>query len=212
MRTMLDAGCLKGLCVTVTGSSIAENLQNVAVPSGHDVIRSSDHYPDRFPARLHVLHGNLAPDGAVMVADDMNELHFVGRARCFDSEAAAFDVVMHRDYDDGDVFVIRHQGPKGGPGMPSVGSVAAALSGQGASGRVAVITDGCLSGIVRGICVGHIGPEAAVGGPISLVQDGDIIVIDAKAGCIDLDLDEAELAARRAVTDPGLVTSETDTS
>ena len=96
--------------------------------------------------------------------------------------------------------------------MPSVGSVAAALSGQGASGRVAVITDGCLSGIVRGICVGHIGPEAAVGGPISLVQDGDIIVIDAKAGCIDLDLDEAELAVRRAVTDPGLVTSETDTS
>ncbi|HCA92958.1 MAG TPA: dihydroxy-acid dehydratase, partial [Alphaproteobacteria bacterium] len=212
MSTMLDAGCLKGLCLTVTGSSIAEKLQNEAGPSCHDVIRSSDHYPDRFLARLHVLHGNLAPDGAVMVADDMNELHFVGRARCFDSEAAAFDVVMHRDYDDGDVFVIRHQGPKGGPGMPSVGSVAAALSGQGASGRVAVITDGCLSGIVRGICVGHIGPEAAVGGPISLVQDGDIIVIDAKAGCIDLDIDDAELAARRAVTDHGLVTSETDTS
>ncbi len=122
MRIKLDAGCLKGLCLTVISSSIAENLQNVAVPSGHDVIRSSDHYPDRFPARLHVLHGNLAPDGAVMVADDMNELHFVGRARCFDSEAAVFDVVLHRDYDDGDVFVIRHQGLKGGPGRWFCGS------------------------------------------------------------------------------------------
>ena len=237
MRAMLDAGCLKGLCLTVTGNSIAENLQNVAVPSGHDVIRSSDRHPDRFPARLHVLHGNLAPDGAVMVADDMNELHFVGRARCFDSETAAFDVVMHCDYDDGDVFVIRHQGPKGGPGMPSIGSVAAALSGQGASGRVAVITDGRLSGIVRGICVGHIGPEAGLGGPISRVQDGDSITIDARAGRIDLDIEDAALAARRitgaaadysgvsrkymdsagpaaqgAVTHPGPITSERDNS
>ena len=212
MRAMLNAGALHGSCLTVTGNSIAENLQQVEVPTGHDVIRSSDQQADRFRVRLYVLQGNLAPDGAVMTGDDMVSQRFLGRARCFDSEAAACAVVAHCGYEEGDVFVIRHQGPKGGPGMLSVGAVAAALSGQGASGRVAVITDGCLSGIVRGICVGHIGPEAAVGGPISLVQDGDIIVIDAKAGCIDLDIDDAELAARRAVTHPGLVTSETDTS
>src|SRR6202034_1272477 len=148
------------------------------------------------------LKGNLAPDGAIVKVAGMEGLRFSGPARCFDGEEACFEAVKNRTYREGDVLVIRYEGPKGGPGMREMLSTTAALYGQGMGGKVALITDGRFSGATRGFCVGHVGPEAAVGGPIGLLHDGDMIVLDAAAGTLDVELDEAELAKRRAEWKP----------
>ena len=148
------------------------------------------------------MRGNLAPEGALVKVAGMKVLKFTGTARCFDCEEDAFAAVERRDYKDGDVLVIRYEGPKGGPGMREMLATTAALYGQGAGDKVALITDGRFSGATRGFCIGHVGPEAAVGGPIGLLQDGDQITIDAEAGTIDVDLSDDELAKRKAAWTP----------
>jgi dihydroxy-acid dehydratase len=142
------------------------------------------------------LKGNLAPEGAIVKVAGMSELKFSGPARCFDSEEECFEAVTQRNYREGEVLVIRYEGPRGGPGMREMLSTTAALYGQGMGGKVALITDGRFSGATRGFCIGHVGPEAAVGGPIGLIKDGDVISIDAVNGTIEVALSDAELAAR----------------
>ncbi|MDC3193805.1 dihydroxy-acid dehydratase [Alphaproteobacteria bacterium] len=196
MKTLLNGGFLHGDCITVTGKTIAENLADVTFPTNQDVVRTTD-APLSPTGGVVGLRGNLAPEGAIVKVAGMKNLKFTGKARCFDCEEDAFAAVERRDYQEGDVLVIRYEGPKGGPGMREMLATTAALYGQGAGDTVALITDGRFSGATRGFCVGHVGPEAAVGGPIGLLQDGDTITIDAETGTIDVDLDEAELAKRR---------------
>ena len=201
MKTLLDGGFLHGDCITVTGKTIAENLADVTFPTNQDVVRTTE-APLSPTGGVVGLRGNLAPEGAIVKVAGMKNLKFTGKARCFDCEEDAFAAVERRDYQEGDVLVIRYEGPKGGPGMREMLATTAALYGQGAGDTVALITDGRFSGATRGFCVGHVGPEAAVGGPIGLLQDGDIIVIDAETGTIEVDLDDAELAKRRAAWKP----------
>jgi dihydroxy-acid dehydratase len=148
------------------------------------------------------LRGNLAPDGAIVKVAGMKNLKFSGPARCFDGEEACFEAVKNKKYKEGDVFVIRYEGPKGGPGMREMLATTAALYGQGMGDKVALITDGRFSGATRGFCVGHVGPEAAVGGPIAYLQDGDIIDLDAEVGTLNMRLDEKEVERRRASWKP----------
>jgi dihydroxy-acid dehydratase len=148
------------------------------------------------------LQGSLAPDGAIVKVAGMAKLQFRGPARVFDCEEDCFAAVERRDYKDGDILIIRYEGPKGGPGMREMLSTTAALYGQGVGDKVALITDGRFSGGTRGFCIGHVGPEAAVGGPIALVRDGDMISIDADAGRLDLEVDAAELERRRKAWRP----------
>ena len=148
------------------------------------------------------LRGSLAPQGGIVKVAGMTNLQFRGPARCFDSEEEAFQAVQERRYDDGDVLVIRYEGPRGGPGMREMLSTTAAIYGQGRGDKVALVTDGRFSGATRGFCIGHVGPEAAVGGPIGLLRDGDIIAIDADAGTLDVELSDEELAARRKEWQP----------
>jgi dihydroxy-acid dehydratase len=201
MKTLLDHGYLHGSCMTVTGRSVAENLKGVRWNDAQDVVRPADR-PLLATGGVVGLVGNLAPDGAIVKVAGMSTLKFSGPARCFDGEEACFEAVKQRAYKDGDVLVIRYEGPRGGPGMREMLATTAALYGQGAGGKVALITDGRFSGATRGFCVGHVGPEAAVGGPIALIRDGDIIRIDAERGTLDVDLTEAELARRKADWQP----------
>jgi dihydroxy-acid dehydratase len=201
MKTLLDHGYLHGSCMTVTGRSVAENLKGVRWNDAQDVVRPADQ-PLLATGGVVGLVGNLAPDGAIVKVAGMSTLKFSGPARCFDGEEACFEAVKQRAYKDGDVLVIRYEGPRGGPGMREMLATTAALYGQGAGGKVALITDGRFSGATRGFCVGHVGPEAAVGGPIALIRDGDIIRIDAERGTLDVDLTEAELARRKADWQP----------
>ncbi|MGA2125175.1 MAG: dihydroxy-acid dehydratase [Xanthobacteraceae bacterium] len=196
MKTLLEHGHLDGSCMTVTGRTIAENLKSVKWNSGQDVIRPADR-PLSPTGGVVGLKGNLAPDGAIVKVAGMSVLTFSGPARVFDGEEACFEAVRKKTYREGEVLVIRYEGPRGGPGMREMLSTTAALTGQGMGGKVALITDGRFSGATRGFCVGHIGPEAAVGGPIALVRDGDIIAIDAVSGTLDVKLGEDELARRR---------------
>ncbi|MBV9523592.1 MAG: dihydroxy-acid dehydratase [Alphaproteobacteria bacterium] len=196
MRALLDGGFLHGDCITVTGKTIAENLQEVALPKNQDVVRPTA-APITATGGVVGLKGNLAPQGAIVKVAGMTQLKFRGPARCFDREEDAFAAVEKRQYKEGDVFVIRYEGPRGGPGMREMLATTAALYGQGTGGKVALITDGRFSGATRGFCIGHVGPEAAVGGPIALLKDGDIIAIDAESGTIAVELGEAELAERR---------------
>ncbi|MEO1103571.1 MAG: dihydroxy-acid dehydratase [Pseudomonadota bacterium] len=201
MKTLLDHGYLHGDCMTVSGRTIAENLEKVAWNPDQDVI-----YPANNPITptggVVGLKGNLAPEGAIVKVAGMSELRFSGPARCFDSEEACFEAVNKRAYKEGEVLVIRYEGPKGGPGMREMLSTTAALYGQGMGDKLALITDGRFSGATRGFCIGHVGPEAAVGGPIGLLKDGDIITIDAVAGTMNVDLSDEELARRRADWSP----------
>ena len=205
LKALLDGGLLHGDCITVTGRTMAENLKDVVFPTDQDVV-----YPvskAMSPTGGVVgLRGNLAPDGAIVKVAGMerDQLRFEGTALCFDSEEEAFAAVQLRAYKPGDVIVVRYEGPKGGPGMREMLSTTAAIYGQSETkGKdVALITDGRFSGATRGFCVGHVGPEAAVGGPIALLQNGDKIVIDAAKGTIDVVLSDAELAARRAAWQP----------
>jgi dihydroxy-acid dehydratase len=197
MKALLDGGYLHGGCMTVTGRTIAENLKDVVFPTGQDVVVPTSR--PLAPTGGHVvLKGNLAPQGAlVKVAGMKTQLRFTGPARCFDCEEDAFAAVDARDYKEGDVIVIRYEGPRGGPGMREMLSTTAAIYGQGMGEKVGLITDGRFSGATHGFCVGHVGPEAATGGPIALVRDGDMITIDAIAGTLSAALSDAELTERR---------------
>jgi len=201
MKALLDGGFLHGDCITVTGKTIAENLRDVTLPKNQDVVRPTS-APLSPTGGVVGLRGNLAPQGAIVKVAGMHDLAFRGRARCFDSEEDAFAAVERRDYKKGDVIVIRYEGPRGGPGMREMLSTTAAIFGQGMGHDVALITDGRFSGATRGFCIGHIGPEAAVGGPIALLKDGDIIAIDAKEGTLAVELSDAELARRRQAWQP----------
>ncbi len=196
MKTLLDHGYLDGSCMTVTGRTIAENLKTVKWNPGQDVVRPAND-PISPTGGVVGLKGNLAPEGAIVKVAGMSVLKFSGPARVFDGEEACFEAVRRKTYREGEVLVIRHEGPRGGPGMREMLSTTAALTGQGMGGKVALITDGRFSGATRGFCVGHIGPEAAVGGPIGLLQDGDIIEIDAVGGTLNVKLADDELARRR---------------
>jgi dihydroxy-acid dehydratase len=201
MRALLDGGYLHGDCLTVTGKTVAENLAGVSLPKNQDVVRPTSS-PLSPTGGVVGLKGNLAPQGAIVKVAGMHDLKFRGRARCFDREEDAFAAVERRDYKKGDIIVIRYEGPRGGPGMREMLSTTAAITGQGMGHEVALITDGRFSGATRGFCIGHIGPEAAVGGPIALLRDGDVIVIDAEAGTIDVELSDAELAERKKAWKP----------
>ncbi len=197
MKTLLDHGYLHGDCLTVTGRTIAENLKSVKWNPDQDVVHPADK-PLLPTGGVVGLRGNLAPEGAIVKVVGLPSLKFSGPARCFDTEEACFDAVRKRTYKEGDVLVIRYEGPKGGPGMREMLAVTAVLYGQGTGGKIALVTDGRFSGATRGFCIGHVGPEAALGGPIALLRDGDIIEIDADAGTIDVKLSDAELAKRKA--------------
>jgi dihydroxy-acid dehydratase len=187
---------MHGDCITVTGRTLAENLKRVKWNKDQDVVRPANK-PLSATGGVVGLKGNLAPDGAIVKVAGMESLQFSGPARCFDGEEACFEAVKTRKYKEGDVLVIRYEGPKGGPGMREMLSTTAALSGQGRGDKVALITDGRFSGGTRGLCVGHVGPEAQDGGPIALIRDGDIIAIDADAGTIELEVDPIELENRK---------------
>ncbi len=201
LRQLFDAGLLHGDCMTVTGRTLAENIAEITWNPDQKVI-----YPVSAPLSptggVVGLRGSLAPDGAIVKVAGMARLQFSGPARVFDCEEDCFAAVEARSIEAGCVIVIRYEGPKGGPGMREMLSTTAALYGQGLGEHVALITDGRFSGATRGFCIGHVGPEAADGGPIALVEDGDIISIDAAAGTIDLDVAEDVLAARRAAWRP----------
>ena len=196
LKALLDGGFIHGDCITVSGKTMAENLADVEFPTDQVVV-----YPVTNPLSptggVVGLRGNLAPEGAIVKVAGMKNLVFTGTARCFDCEEDAFSAVERRDYKEGEVLVIRYEGPKGGPGMREMLATTAAIYGQGMGDKVALITEGRFSGATRGFCIGHVGPEAAVGGPIGLLKDGDSITIDADQGTITVDLSDAELEARR---------------
>jgi len=201
MKTLLEHGYLHGDCLTATGRTIAENMEHVSWNPDQDVV-----YPANKPITetggVVGLKGNLAPDGAIVKVAGMQNLKFRGPARCFDTEELCFDAVTNGKFEEGEVLVIRYEGPKGGPGMREMLATTAALYGQGMGDKVALITDGRFSGATRGFCIGHVGPEAAVGGPIGLLKDGDIISIDAVDGTLEVELTDQELEARRAEWTP----------
>jgi len=196
LKAMLDGGFLHGDTLTVTGKTMAENLRGVALRRDQEVIRPCSN-PLSPTGSLVGLKGNLAPEGAIVKVAGLKSLRFTGPARCFDSEEAAFAAVSKRRYKAGEVIVIRYEGPRRGPGMREMLATTAAIYGQGMGAKVALITDGRFSGATRGFCVGHVGPEAQLGGPIGLLRDGDVITLDAAKGRLDVDLGAAELAKRR---------------
>jgi dihydroxy-acid dehydratase len=195
-KTLLDAGLLHGGCLTVTGNTLAENLSAVRpYPAGQTIVRPLSE-PIKAESHLAVLYGNLAPEGAVAKISGKEGTRFEGRARVFDSEHDALRAIIDGGVVAGDVIVIRYEGPKGAPGMPEMLSPTGAVIGRGLGGKVALITDGRFSGGSHGFVVGHITPEAAVGGPIAIVENGDPIVIDATRKTIELGIGHAQLDAR----------------
>ena len=201
LKQLLDGGLLHGDCLTVTGKTQAENLKDVKFPFNQDVV-----FPISKPLSktggVKILKGNLAPDGAVIKVAGLKKLIHKGPARIFNSEQDCFDAIINKKIKSGDVIVIRYEGPKGGPGMREMLSVTAALYGQGLGTKCALITDGRFSGGTRGLMVGHVAPEAYVGGPIALINDGDIIEISAERGVMNIELSEAELKQRKAKWHP----------
>jgi dihydroxy-acid dehydratase len=201
MKTMMGAGLLHGNCMTVTGRTLGENIEQVTWNPDQKVI-----YDVKTPISptggVVGLRGSLAPDGAIVKVAGLAKLQFTGPARVFDCEEDCFAAVEARSIREGEVIVIRYEGPKGGPGMREMLSTTAALYGLGMGESVALLTDGRFSGATRGFCIGHVGPEASDCGPIALVEDGDVIAIDAEAGTIDLNVDEATLSARKAAWQP----------
>ena len=196
LKALFEAGYINGDCMTVTGKTIEENLNNITFPENQDVIyRVSEAITPT--GGVVGLKGNLAEEGAIVKVAGMTRSRHVGPAIVFDSEEDAYKAVRERDYKENDVFVIRYEGPKGGPGMREMLSTTAAIYGQGMGEKVALITDGRFSGATRGFCVGHVGPEAAVGGTIALLEDGDIITIDSESGELSVDLGLEELEKRR---------------
>jgi dihydroxy-acid dehydratase len=197
LRALLDEKLIHGGCLTVTGRTIAENLKDVKLKMDQNVI---------FPVSraleptggLHILRGNLAPEGCVIKTAGVKRLQHRGPARVFESEELCMAAVQAQQIRKGDTVIIRYEGPKGGPGMREMLGVTAAIVGQGLGYDVCLMTDGRFSGATRGLMIGHIGPEAYVGGPIALVRDGDMISIDAEKGTINIELSEEELAKRKA--------------
>lgn len=199
MRMLLEAGLLHGDCMTVTGKTMAENLANSPLyyPEDQKVILPLDK-PKKKDSHLRILYGNLASEGSVAKISGNEGLSFTGRARCFDSEEDSMKAILAGEIQSGDVIVVRMEGPKGGPGMREMLGPTAAVMGRGLGDKVALITDGRFSGGSHGFVVGHITPEAFVGGTIGLLKDGDTITIDAENNEINVDLSEEELAERRA--------------
>jgi dihydroxy-acid dehydratase len=199
MNELRKAGLIHEDCMTVTGNSMGEELDKITRQADGKVIYSVE-TPLTKTGGVVGLKGNLAPEGAIVKVAGMEAQHqlFTGPARVFECEQDAFEAVQNRTYEEGDVFVIRNEGPAGGPGMREMLATTAALSGQGMGKKVALITDGRFSGATRGFCVGHVGPEAAHGGPIALLQDGDVITLNAIEGTLDVALTDEELAERKA--------------
>jgi dihydroxy-acid dehydratase len=196
MKSLLSEGLLHGDCMTVSGKTLGENIDQITWNPDQKVI-----YPATKPITptggVVGLRGSLAPEGAIVKVAGLSALQFRGPARVFNSEEQAFAAVEKRDIAEGCVIIIRYEGPKGGPGMREMLSTTAALYGQGMGEKVALITDGRFSGATRGFCIGHVGPEAALGGPIALIEDGDMVNIDAESGVIDLEVDANILEARK---------------
>ena len=201
LKTLLDGGFINGNCLTVTGKSMAENLKDVKFNVNQDVIRPHNN-PITKTGGVVGLKGNLAEGGAIVKVAGMKRLSFKGPARCFDCEEDAFKAVKEKKYNEGDVIVIRYEGPKGGPGMREMLSTTAAIYGQGMGEKVALITDGRFSGATRGFCIGHVSPEAYVGGMIGLLSDGDEIEIDAENGNINVNLSQDEINKRKSKWKP----------
>jgi len=198
MKSLLDAGFLHGDCLTVTGKTLRQNLARVKpYPAGQDIVRPLTH-PIKAESHLVVLYGNLAPEGAVAKISGKEGLSFSGRARVFEGEEATLQAILDGQVVAGDVIIVRYEGPRGGPGMREMLSPTAAIMGKGLGDKVAFLTDGRFSGGSHGFVVGHVSPEAALGGPIALVRDGDSISIDATKRELTLHVGDAELAARRA--------------
>ncbi|HEV8107221.1 MAG TPA: dihydroxy-acid dehydratase, partial [Burkholderiales bacterium] len=194
LKALLAHGALHGECLTLSGKTLKESLQSHSGPDG-SVVRNE---PIMKSGGIVVLKGNLAPDGALIKVAGLKSLQFEGRARVFDSEEACAEVVRRRACKEGEVLVIRYEGPKGGPGMREMLGVTALLYGQGMGEKVALLTDGRFSGATRGMMIGHVSPEAAAGGPLALVRNGDRIRIDAAKGVLNLDVPLAELRKRKA--------------
>ena len=196
LKTLYDGGYIHGDCMTVTGKTMKENLKGIKFNPKQKVLRAYNK-PLSPDGGVVGLKGNLAPEGGIVKIAGLKKLQFTGRARCFDNEESAMKAVQSRKYKDGDVIIIRYEGPVGGPGMREMLSTTGAIYGQGKGEKVALITDGRFSGATRGFCVGHVGPEAALGGPIALLRNGDVIDIDAKKGTINVRLTKSQLASRR---------------
>lgn len=198
MKMLLDRGLLHGDVLTVTGKTMAENLAEVApYPDSQNIIHAFDD-PIKKDSHLRILYGNLAPEGAVAKITGKEGLTFTGTAACFNSEEEAYAAIMDGQVKKGAVIVIRYEGPKGGPGMREMLSPTSAIMGVGLGQEVALITDGRFSGGSHGFVIGHVTPEAALGGPIGLLEDGDIITIDAEANTLEVDLDAATMTTRKA--------------
>ena len=201
IQQLLEGGYMHGDCITVTGKTLAENYANVEFPADQDVVRPITD-PLSTTGGVVGLQGNLAPQGAIVKIAGLHSIKFRGPARVFEREEDCLQAVLDRRYAEGDVLVIRNEGPKGGPGMREMLSTTGALYGQDMGEKVALITDGRFSGGTRGFCIGHVGPEAAAGGPIGLLRDGDMIVIDAEAGTLDVELSDDQLAERQKAWKP----------
>ncbi len=196
LKTLLEGGYIYGECMTVTGKTMRENLKKVKFNPKQKVMRKYNN-PLSPNGGVAGLRGNLAPDGAIVKIAGLKKLQFTGKARCFDTEEDAYKAVQNKKYKDGDIIIIRYEGPRGGPGMREMLSTTGAIYGQGKGEKVALITDGRFSGATRGFCIGHVGPEASVGGPIALLRNGDVIDIDAKKGTINVRLSKKELSNRK---------------
>jgi dihydroxy-acid dehydratase len=196
LKALADGGFLNMNCLTVTGKTIGENLKGIVFPKDQNVIREITN-PITKTGGVVGLRGNIAQEGAIVKVAGLRRLFHKGPARVFDSEEEAYSAVENKNYKEGDVLVIRYEGPKGGPGMREMLSTTSAIYGQGMGDKVALITDGRFSGATRGFCVGHVGPEAALGGPLALLRNGDVIDIDAKKGTIKVRLTKSQLAKRR---------------
>jgi dihydroxy-acid dehydratase len=202
MKALLDAGLIHGDCLTVTGKTVAENLADINPPDPDGkIIRAMDN-PIHKDGGIAVLHGSIAPDGAVVKTAGFDLAFFEGPARVFEREGSAMEALSRGEIKSGDVVVIRYEGPKGGPGMREMLAITGAIKGAGLGKDVLLLTDGRFSGGTTGLCIGHIAPEATEGGPISLVRDGDLIRVDIKARSLDLLVDDEELARRKTEWQP----------
>ena len=204
IKALLDGGLLHEDCLTVTGKSIAENHKGIKFPTNQKIIYTTSK-PLNSSGGFAGLKGNLAPDGAIVKVAGLKRKKFIGKAKCFDDEKSALNAVLEKKIKSGDVVVIRYEGPKGSPGMPEMLSTTGAIYGQGLGEEVALITDGRFSGGTHGFSIGHVGPEAAVGGPIALLKDGDSIEIDTEKGILNVQLTKNELKSRKDKWKPKVI-------
>jgi dihydroxy-acid dehydratase len=196
MRELMTAGLLHEDSLTITGKTIAEQILTFPTGEAHPVLRTAAN-PVKKRGGYAILRGSLAPDGAVTKIANEVKMKHRGPARCFDSEHAGAEAVRDGSIVPGDVVVLRYEGPVGGPGMPEMTALTGAIVGAGLGGKVAVVTDGRFGGGTKGLCIGHVAPEAALGGPLALAHDGDIIEIDVEAGLLHIEVSAEQLSARR---------------